>query len=115
MPIQRPWLAKKISSLPPGANVKLGVISKGSDKTLNVTLGQGNDTLTNIERTQFVDGYLATSPTDTAAEVYRLYQAAFARQPDVPGLGYHIHSLDHGLTASDVGDRGLAAIAHVAF
>ena len=33
-------LAKKISSLPPGANVKLGVISKGSEKTLNVTLGE---------------------------------------------------------------------------
>jgi serine protease Do len=33
-------LAKKISSLPPGSNVKLGVISKGSEKTVNVTLGE---------------------------------------------------------------------------
>src|SRR5207244_8256355 len=33
-------LAKKISSLPPGSNVKLGVVSKGSEKTLNVTLGE---------------------------------------------------------------------------
>jgi serine protease Do len=33
-------LAKKISSLPPGSKVKLGVISKGSEKTLNVTLGE---------------------------------------------------------------------------
>ena len=33
-------LAKRISSLPPGANAKLGVISKGSEKTLNVTLGE---------------------------------------------------------------------------
>jgi serine protease Do len=33
-------LAKKISSLPPGTNVKLGVISKGTDKTLNVVLGE---------------------------------------------------------------------------
>jgi serine protease Do len=33
-------LAKKISSMPPGSNVKLGVISKGSDKTLNVVLGE---------------------------------------------------------------------------
>jgi len=33
-------LAKKISSMPPGSNVKLGVISKGSEKTLNVTLGE---------------------------------------------------------------------------
>jgi serine protease Do len=33
-------LAKKISSLPPGSNVKLGVISKGSEKSVNVTLGE---------------------------------------------------------------------------
>jgi len=33
-------LAKKISSLPPGSNVKLGVISKGAEKTLNVVLGE---------------------------------------------------------------------------
>jgi serine protease Do len=33
-------LAKKISSMAPGSNVKLGVISKGSEKTVNVTLGE---------------------------------------------------------------------------
>ena len=33
-------LAKKIVSLPPGSNVKLGVISKGSEKDLNVVLGE---------------------------------------------------------------------------
>jgi serine protease Do len=33
-------LAKKISSLPPGSNVKLGVISKGTEKTVTVTLGE---------------------------------------------------------------------------
>ena len=33
-------LAKRISSLPPGSNVKLGIVSKGSEKTVNVTLGE---------------------------------------------------------------------------
>ncbi len=33
-------LAKKISSLPPGSNVKLGVVSKGADKAVTVTLGE---------------------------------------------------------------------------
>ena len=33
-------LAKKISSMAPGSTVKLGVISKGSEKTVNVTLGE---------------------------------------------------------------------------
>src|SRR5204863_7027325 len=30
-------LAKRISSLPPGSNVKLRIVSKGSEKTVNVT------------------------------------------------------------------------------
>jgi serine protease Do len=33
-------LAKKISGLPPGSSVKLGVVSKGAEKTVNVTLGE---------------------------------------------------------------------------
>ena len=33
-------LAKRISSLPPGSNVKLGVVSKGAEKTVNVVLGE---------------------------------------------------------------------------
>jgi len=33
-------LAKRISSLPPGSNVKLGIVSKGSEKSVNVTLGE---------------------------------------------------------------------------
>ena len=33
-------LAKKIAGMPPGTNVKLGVISKGTEKTVNVTLGE---------------------------------------------------------------------------
>ena len=33
-------LAKKISALAPGANVKLGVISQGSEKTVTLTLGE---------------------------------------------------------------------------
>ncbi|MEA2930095.1 MAG: serine protease Do [Hyphomicrobiales bacterium] len=33
-------LAKRISALPPGTSVKLGVISQGSEKTVTVTLGE---------------------------------------------------------------------------
>jgi len=33
-------LAKRISSMPPGTNVKLGVVSKGNEKTISVTLGE---------------------------------------------------------------------------
>jgi serine protease Do len=33
-------LAKRISAMPPGSNVKLGIISGGSEKTVTVTLGE---------------------------------------------------------------------------
>ncbi len=33
-------LAKRIGSLAPGASVKLGIVSKGAEKTVNVTLGE---------------------------------------------------------------------------
>jgi serine protease Do len=33
-------LAKRISGLPPGSNVKLNVVSKGTEKTLSMTLGE---------------------------------------------------------------------------
>jgi serine protease Do len=33
-------LAKRISAMPPGTNVKLGVISQGAEKTVTVTLGE---------------------------------------------------------------------------
>jgi len=33
-------LAKRISALPPGTSVKLGVISQGTEKTVTVTLGE---------------------------------------------------------------------------
>ena len=56
----------------------------------------GTDTLTNIQRIQFVDGYLAVSPTDTAAEVYRLYEAALGRAPDPIGLAGWTQYLNTG-------------------
>jgi hypothetical protein len=39
----------------------------------------GADILANIQRIQFVDGYLAVSPTDTAGQVYRVYEATLGR------------------------------------
>ncbi|MET0669748.1 MAG: Do family serine endopeptidase [Xanthobacteraceae bacterium] len=33
-------LSRRIGGMPPGANIKLGVLSKGSEKTINLTLGE---------------------------------------------------------------------------
>ena len=45
----------------------------------------GTDTLSGFKRLEFEDGVLALDidPGDTAGQAYRLYQAAFARVPDM--------------------------------
>jgi Ca2+-binding RTX toxin-like protein len=71
-------------------------LTLGSPATVTGGPEGGTDDLVNIQRIQFVDGYLATSPTDTAAEVYRLYEAALGRLPDPVGLAGWTHALNNG-------------------
>ena len=47
-------------------------------------------------RLRFADGSLALDTEGAAAQVYRLYQAAFARTPDAAGIGYWIDAMDRG-------------------
>jgi hypothetical protein len=58
----------------------------------------GVDSVLNIERLQFTDTMLAldTGATQNAGNAYLLYQAAFNRTPDTPGLGYWIAQMDKG-------------------
>jgi len=64
------------------------------------TTRDGTDTLTAVERLQFSDKILAFD--DLAAQAYRIYQAAFARTPDIAGLSYWVKTLDGGLSMRDV-------------
>ena len=57
----------------------------------------GSDTLTSIERLQFLDANLAFDLEGNAGQVYRLYQAAFNRTPDLSGLGGWIAAMDDGM------------------
>ncbi|HJV80714.1 DUF4214 domain-containing protein [Noviherbaspirillum sp.] len=57
---------------------------------------QVNDTLTSVERLIFSDAAYAFDTDGNAGMVYRLYQAAFDRTPDLTGLGFWINSLDVG-------------------
>jgi serralysin len=69
--------------------------------TDSVSSRDGTDTLTNVERVQFSDYNVAldTDLANSAGGIYRLYQAAFDRQPDLPGLGYWINAADNGKSA----------------
>lgn len=63
---------------------------------ITVSGPDGTDLLTGVERLVFDDLALALDLDGAAGTAYRLYQAAFGREPDLPGLGYWIDVLDRG-------------------
>ena len=67
------------------------VTAKGSD--------DGTDILNSVERLAFVDGTLAfdVAKGSHAGDMYRLYQAAFNREPDAAGVGFWIGQFDKGV------------------
>ena len=72
----------------------------------------GTDSLINIERIQFKDKTLALDigPGQNAGQVYRLYQAAFARTPDTPGVKYHLNDMEaNGLALWNISSNFLAS------
>jgi hypothetical protein len=76
--------------------------SNGSYVVADKTSGRdGTDTLTDIERLEFTDYNVAldTDSANSAGGIYRLYQAAFDREPDLSGLGYWIDAADNGKSA----------------
>ena len=64
----------------------------------------GVDALANVERLQFADATVAldVGPTGIGGQVFRLYQAAFNRAPDLGGLGFWINAMDNGVSLQDV-------------
>lgn len=66
------------------------------------TSAEDIDALSGIERIRFADTALAFDTDGNAGKAYRLYQAAFNRAPDLPGLGYWISHLDKGMGLTEV-------------
>jgi alpha-tubulin suppressor-like RCC1 family protein len=56
--------------------------------------GTGGTTVTSANKLQFSDYSVSLDASGTPAKVYRLYQAAFDRAPDLPGLGFHVSMID---------------------
>jgi hypothetical protein len=63
---------------------------------------QAQDKLLHVERIVFDDTALAFDTDGNAGQVYRLYQAAFAREPDAAGLGYWLAQNDHGASLASI-------------
>ena len=74
--------------------------------------GIGTDTLNGFKRLEFEDGVLSldTDPGDTAGQAYRLYQAAFASVPDMPGVAYHMNDMEsNGLSVVQIARKFIAS------
>jgi len=78
-------------------------ISKGA----NILVGSGISgtvlsNLANVERIKFTDSAIAFDIDSNAGQAYRLYQAAFDREPDAVGLGAQINGLDIGMSLQQI-------------
>ena len=87
--------------------------TKTGSKSFSVfSLQYGTDTLNNFTRVTFNDGTLAldVGEGETAGQAYRLYQAAFARTPDLPGVAYHMNDMENnGLSITQIASNFIAS------
>jgi hypothetical protein len=81
------------------------------DAAGNVTVAgaAGTDALQHIDRVLFADRALAFDFAGVGGQAYRIYQAAFARTPDVGGLGFWINAMDHGSSLKSVTEGFVAS------
>ena len=93
-------------------SVNSGIVVNGK-KAWQISSSEiGTDTLTGFKRLEFNDGVLALDidAGDTAGQAYRLYQAAFARTPDMPGVAYHMNDMEsNGLALENVANNFIAS------
>jgi hypothetical protein len=68
----------------------------------SIAARDGDDILTSVERLKFSDANLALDVSGNAGQVYRLYQAAFDRVPDIGGVSHWIKQKDAGISLDDI-------------
>ena len=98
-----------------GAYAGYTVAAQGDAPTVrDRTAGRdGMDILRDVERLEFSDKHVAVDINGHGGQAYRLYVAAFGRTPDLGGLGFHIASLDAGVSLTDVAGGFLASTEFV--
>ncbi|MFZ6679528.1 DUF4214 domain-containing protein [Undibacterium sp. Tian12W] len=86
-----------------GKRADFNITAAGANFTVQDKTGaEGTDTVNQVERLQFADMSVALDINSTAGVAYRIYQAAFNRTPDLPGLGYWIGQMDKGSSLNQV-------------
>jgi hypothetical protein len=83
-------------------------LNSTNDGFLIVASDGSQFSLKNVERISFRDTSIALDVTGNAGKAYRVYKAAFARDPmtgDKAGLGYWISNIDKGMNMVEVAAR----------
>ena len=87
---------------------KVGSNWQVRDTRADSSVNEGDDTLIGVERVAFQDKVLALDTEGTAGKAYRVYKAAFNRDPmqgDTSGLGYWIGQMDSAMDLIEVSAR----------
>lgn len=69
-------------------------VGPGEEGLTVIVTPQGMYDLRTIERIEFFDRTLALDVDGAPGEIYRLYQAAFGRKPDVQGLSFNLNTYE---------------------
>lgn len=91
------------------ANFTVNIGASGT-AVIDKTGAEGTDAVGNVERLQFADGNIALDTNSHGGQVYRLYQAAFDRAPDLPGQGFWIWHMDNGKSLATVAELFLTSV-----
>lgn len=75
------------------ANYTLVKQTDGTALLTNLSDGSSQQLAATIVTVKFVDAFVSFDSAGIPGASYRLYQAAFNRQPDLGGLGYWTHVL----------------------
>ncbi len=88
-----------------GVRANYTVSGNSTQATVAAKTGtDGSDTLNGVERLAFIDGTMAfdVAKGSHAGDMYRLYQAAFNREPDAAGVGFWIGQFDKGISLESI-------------
>lgn len=90
------------------ASVSVSRDASGTWVVTDKTQQEGVDQLQGVERLSFADSSLALDLDGAAGQAYRIYKAAFDRDPmkgDLTGIGYWISKVDDGMSLVEVSAR----------
>ena len=66
---------------------------------------EGTKNVSTTATLQFADQSITLDVDGNAAQIYRVFKAAFNRVPDLDGLGFWIHQMDKGASLLDIANE----------